>query len=143
MVSQRLHSRSLLLSLSLSLLSLSLSLSLLFSTLSVFPLPLTQVLSIVPDMQHIRPTAFGPVPLICTALHQHYLTLTRQYEREEKERRREGEVEGVSKEEEEEAMKERVRWRARNEMRLALGDRLSSVKVTSAPIHREAIEFIR
>ena len=82
-------------------------------------------------MRTIRPTAFGPVPIICNALYQYSRSLThtgthRDEGMGEEERKEAGEGGGEA-----------------GELRFALGDRLSSIKVTSAPIRQEVVEFMR
>ena len=83
-------------------------------------------------MRTIRPTAFGPVPLICNSLYQHSRALSQT-----------GSMAEMEKERKEKGEREKEEERGREEMRYALGDRLSSIKVTSAPISQEVVEFMR
>lgn len=79
------------------------------------------------DAQEIRPTVFGLIPLICNTLYDQYQSVLQQ--------ETENHPEITSKEE----LEERTMLKFRN----IFGDRLSSTKVTSAPITIEMIRFIR
>jgi fatty acid CoA ligase FadD9 len=85
----------------------------------------TRAGTIVRDLQVIRPTALGLVPLLCHHIYQHYKLQVRQL----------CETHNMPK--------PQAAQQVRQQMRFVFGDRLSSLKVTSAPVTAKIRHFIR
>jgi len=95
-----------------------------------FPCPVRQQLEVglgfFDELRQIRPTAFGPVPRICNAVKEAYerdLALLRLQQPE--------------------APIQQLKKIARKRFRNVFGDRLSSVKITSAPVTAKMRRFLR
>ena len=113
---------------------------------------ITHPLFLKTDIQEIRPTVFGPVPFICNAIYQMYKAKLEEWKQKEvsseektlkerKEKEKEEEEREESREERE--VKRKFEDEIKKEFQNILGNRLSSIKVTSAPCSSEIVEFLR
>ena len=80
------------------------------------------------DVQQIRPTAFGLIPLICNIVHQHFQATLQNKMLE---------FPDQPKESLEEQLKKSPNFRN------IFGNRISSIKISSAPVSIEMIRFLR
>ena len=93
----------------------------------------------IEDLQTIRPTAFGPVPIICNAAYHKFKLVTLQ----KLSLIGGNEGEETSKNNIDKELKKQVKNEIREGFRYVFGDRISSVKVTSAPVTSKIVHFLR
>jgi len=100
-----------------------------------FPSPIFTLDSFFSDIQKIRPTAFGPVPLCCNAVYEMFQTAVQK-------RLDKALASGTDPSTVEQGRKI-IERQERAKLRYVFGDRLSSIKISSAPVTPQVINFLR